>query len=269
MDSYRIGVTGATGRMGQMVVREIAGAPGCTLAGGTEAPGHPAIGRDLGEAAGLGSLKMKVGADAKALFEAADAVIDFTAPAATVHHAGLAAATGRVLVAGTTGLDAAQEAAIVEAARRTVIVRAPNMSLGVNLLLALVEQAAARLGPEFDVEILEIHHRHKVDAPSGTALALGEAAASGRKVRLAEVASRARDGHTGARASGAIGFASLRGGSEVGDHIVMFCGEGERIELTHKATGRQIYAGGAVRAALWARDRPPGLYGMRDVLGLG
>ncbi len=268
MSGYRIGVVGCAGRMGQMLVREIAATSGCVVAGGTEAAGNAAIGRDLGEVCGLGPLQVKISDDAAALFKAADAVIDFTSPKATVMHAGLAASEGKVLVIGTTGLGPAEDAVIAEAAKRTAIVRSPNMSLAVNLLMALTERVAASLGSDYDVEIFEIHHRHKVDAPSGTALALGEAAARGRQVRLADVAVRGRDGHTGARPAGAIGFASARGGSEVGDHVVMFCGESERIELTHRATGRQIYARGAVRAALWARGRPPGLYSMKDVLGL-
>jgi 4-hydroxy-tetrahydrodipicolinate reductase len=266
--SYRIGVMGCGGRMGQMLVREIAGTKDCAVAGGTESPGSDKIGRDVGEVAGLAALGIKIAADAAAVFEAADAVIDFTAPAATVAHAKLAAAKGKVLVIGTTGFDAAADQAIAEAAKRAPILRSPNMSLVVNLLFALTEQVAARLGPEFDIEIVEVHHRHKVDAPSGTALALGDMAARGRGVKLDQVAIRGRDGHTGARPTGAIGFAALRGGNEVGDHTVMFCGPAERLELTHKAASRQIYASGAVRAALWARGRKPGLYGMRDVLGL-
>jgi 4-hydroxy-tetrahydrodipicolinate reductase len=265
--SYRIGVMGCGGRMGQMLVREISATPGCVVAGGTEPPGSDRIGRDIGELAGLQAMKIKVSADAADVFDAADAVIDFTAPAASVAHARLAATKGKVLVIGTTGLSDADDKAVAEAARQATIVRAPNMSLAVNLLLALTEQVASRLGPEFDIEIVEIHHRHKVDAPSGTALALGDAAARGRGVKLKDVALRGRDGHTGARPSGAIGFAALRGGAEVGDHTVMFCGPAERIELTHKAASRQIYASGAVKAALWARGRKPGLYGMKDVLG--
>jgi 4-hydroxy-tetrahydrodipicolinate reductase len=268
MSGYRIGIVGCAGRMGQMLVREVTGTAGCTLAGGTEAPGNAAIGCDLGEISGVGPLQMKIGGDAAALFAAADAVIDFTSPKATLAHARLAADAHKVLVIGTTGLTPADEVAIAEAAKRTAIVRSPNMSLAVNLLLALTERVAQSLGPDYDIEIFEIHHRHKVDAPSGTALALGGAAARGRQVKLADVAVRGRDGHTGARPAGAIGFTSARGGSEVGDHVVMFCGEGERVELTHRATGRQIYARGAVKAALWARGRAAGLYSMKDVLGL-
>lgn len=268
MADYRIGVVGCAGRMGQMLIREIVGTRGSAFAGGTEAPGSPALGRDAGEVAGVGALQAKIGSDPAALFAAADAVIDFSAPRATVAHARLAAETGKVLVIGTTGLSAEDVAAITEAARKTVIVRSPNMSLAVNLLEALTERVAKSLGPDYDIEIFEIHHKHKVDAPSGTALALGEAAARGREVKLDKVGVRGRDGHTGARPSGAIGFTSARGGSEIGDHVVMFCGEAERIELTHKATGRQIYARGALRAALWAQGRAPGLYSMKDVLGL-
>lgn len=269
MTSLRIGIVGCAGRMGQMLVREVAGTAGCALAGGTEAPGHAAIGRDLGEMSGIGPVQLKVGSDPAALFAAADAVIDFTSPKATAAHAKLAADERKVLVIGTTGIGAAEEAAIAAAAQRTAIVRSPNMSLAVNLLEALTERVAASLGADYDIEIFEIHHRHKVDAPSGTALALGEAAARGRKVKLGDVAVRGRDGHTGPRPQGAIGFTSARGGSEVGDHVVMFCGEGERVELAHRATSRQIYARGAVRAAMWARGRAPGLYSMKDVLGLG
>lgn len=268
MSDYRIGVVGCAGRMGQMLIREIVGSKGCAFAGGTEAAGSPMLGRDAGEVAGVGSLQAKIGSDAAALFASADAVIDFTAPKATLAHARLAAEAGKVLVIGTTGLTAEDAAAIAESARKTAIVRSPNMSLAVNLLEALTERVAASLGPDYDIEIFEIHHKHKVDAPSGTALLFGEAAARGRKVKLKDVAVRSRDGHTGPRQEGTIGFTAARGGSEVGDHVVMFCGEGERVELTHKATGRHIYARGAVRAALWAKGRAPGLYSMKDVLGL-
>ncbi len=268
MADFRIGVTGCAGRMGQMLVREIIGTKGCAFAGGTEAHGSPFIGRDIGELAGVGPLQVKVGGDARALFTGADAVVDFTAPAASVAHARLAAELGKVHVIGTTGLSAADLQAIDEAATKAVIVRSPNMSLAVNLLEALTERVAASLGPDYDIEIFEIHHKHKVDAPSGTALAFGQAAARGRQIRLDTVAVRGRDGHTGARVPGAIGFTSARGGSEVGDHVVMFCGEGERIEIAHKATSRRGYASGAVRAALWARGKAPGLYSMKDVLGL-
>ncbi|MSP83212.1 MAG: 4-hydroxy-tetrahydrodipicolinate reductase [Alphaproteobacteria bacterium] len=266
--TVRVGIVGCLGRMGQALAREVYGAEGCALAGGTEAAGHAGLGRDLGDAAGLGSLGLAVGADAAALFRAADVVLDFTAPAATVAHAEIAGTLGKALIAGTTGLSAEQEARIKAAAGRAAIVRAANFSLGVNVLLAVTERVAAALDPAYDIEIVEMHHRHKVDAPSGTALALGQAAAKGRGVRLAEVAERGRDGVTGARKTGAIGFAALRGGDVAGEHTVMFAADGERVELTHKAGTRQIFARGAVRAALWVAGKPPGLYSMIDVLGL-
>lgn len=263
-----IGVVGCAGRMGQTLVQEVARTSGCKLVGGTEAPDNSAIGRDVGEFAGLGKLGVLVGDDPAPLFARADAVLDFTTPAATIAHAALAAANETVHVIGTTGIGADGEAAIRVAAQKVPIIASPNMSIGINLLMALVEQAAARLDPRYDVEILEMHHRHKVDAPSGTALGFGRAAAKGRGVELNGVAVRARDGHTGPRRIGNIGFAVLRGGDVVGDHTVVFAGEGERIELTHRAGGRQIYAQGAVRAALWGQGKSPGLYTMRDVLGL-
>jgi 4-hydroxy-tetrahydrodipicolinate reductase len=268
MTETRIGVVGCGGRMGRMLVAEIAGTEGCAVAGGAEPAGSPLLGRDLGELAGIGTLGPTATDDAVALFRGADAVIDFTVPTATAFHARLAAETGTPLVIGTTGLDAGQSEAVREAARHAAIVWAPNMSLGVNLLLGLVEQAARALGEEWDIEIVEMHHRHKIDAPSGTALALGRAAAAGRAVDLDAVAQRARDGHTGPRRAGDIGFATLRGGDVVGEHAVIFAGAAERIEFAHKATGRQIFARGAVRAARWAAGKPPGLYGMKDVLGL-
>jgi 4-hydroxy-tetrahydrodipicolinate reductase len=264
MNECRIGVVGCGGRMGRMLLAEIAGTEGAAIAGGTSRTG----GQDLGALAGLGPLGIATGTDAAALVAASDAIIGFTVPDATVRLAELAAAQARVLVIGTTGIDAAQMRAIEAAARHTPIVWSPNMSLGVNLLMGLVEQVAATLGADYDIEIVEMHHRMKIDAPSGTALGLGRAAAAGRGVPLEDVWVKSRDGHTGAREAGKIGFATLRGGDVVGDHTVMFAGLGERVELTHKAADRRIYARGAVRAALWAKGRPPGLYGMKDVLGL-
>ena len=269
MDTYRIGVVGCAGRMGRMLLRAIAATEGCAVAGGTEMPGSPAIGQDLGDLAGLGGLGRTVTSDAAKLFADVDAVIDFTAPAASVAHAELAGQTGTVLVIGTTGLTAEHSAAIERSAKTAAIVAAPNMSLGVNLLLALVERVAASLDPDYDIEIVEMHHRHKVDAPSGTALALGHAAAAGRKVDLDAVAQKVRDGITGERRRGDIGFATLRGGDVTGEHTVVFAAEGERLELTHKASTREVFAHGAVKAALWARGQGPGLYTMTDVLGLG
>jgi 4-hydroxy-tetrahydrodipicolinate reductase len=266
MSDYRIGVTGCAGRMGQMLLREVLATSGCKLGAAQERSRHEWVGRDVGEMAGLGRLGVTVGDDPAATFNACHAVIDFTTPAASTINAGFAAQVHAVHVIGTTGLSPEQEDELESASRNAAIVLAPNMSLGVNLLLAVTEDVARALGSEFDIGISEIHHRGKADAPSGTALALGQAAAEGRGVSFDKVA--VRDGMTGPRVQGAIGFASLRGGDVVGDHTVVFAGEGERIELTHKAQSRQIFAKGALKAALWARGKPPGLYSMRDVLGL-
>jgi 4-hydroxy-tetrahydrodipicolinate reductase len=265
--SVKIGVVGCAGRMGIALLKRIDAAEGAEIAAGSERPGHAALGRDLGELAGLPRLGRAVADDPRAVFEGSDVVLDFTAPAPTVAHAKLAAEMGKGLVAGTTGLDAEQEAAVAEAAKRAAILRAANMSVGVNLLLALTRQAAAALGPDFDIEIVEMHHRHKVDAPSGTALALGRAAAAGRGVEHDKVAARGRDGITGARRRGDIGYAALRGGNVAGEHSVIFAADDERIELVHKATDRAIFARGAVHAALWLKSKLPGLYSMADVLG--
>ncbi len=268
MAEIAIGVTGCGGRMGRMLLAEIHGTQGCRVAGVIDAAGSAAIGRDLGELAGLGPIGLLAGDDIAALFASADVVVDFTAPDATAVHAATAARLVKPLVIGTTGLESRHESAIADAARKVAIVRAANMSLGVNLVLGLVRQVAARLGDEYDIEVLEMHHRHKVDAPSGTALALGRAAAEGRGIDLAAHSQRVRDGITGPRKTGDIGFAALRGGDVAGEHVVIFAGEGERIELTHRAGSRQIFARGAVRAARWCVGRKPGLYGMADVLGL-
>ncbi|HVV94355.1 MAG TPA: 4-hydroxy-tetrahydrodipicolinate reductase [Hyphomicrobiales bacterium] len=264
----RLVVTGAAGRMGTTLVRLIAETPGVALAGAVEAAGHPALGRDAGELAGLPPAGIAVTEDPLPLVAAADGILDFSRPAATVAMAALAAQARIVHVVGTTGLDAPDIRKLDAAARHAAIVRSGNMSLGVNLLAALTRKVAATLGPDFDIEIVEMHHRHKVDAPSGTALLFGEAAAAGRGVALAEAAVRGRDGLTGPRPDGAIGFASLRGGSVIGDHSVVFAGPGERVELVHRAEDRAIFARGALRAALWGRGRPPGHYTMADVLGL-
>lgn len=263
----KIAIVGAAGRMGRMLVAAVAQAEGAVLVGGSEATGHPDLGKDLGVLAGLDAQAVALTSDTRALFEAADAVIDFTVPVATAAHAALAAETGTVLVIGTTGLQVQHQDAIERAAKKTALVQAANYSVGVNLLQGLVEQAARILPEIYDIEIVEMHHRHKVDAPSGTALALGHAAAKGRDVNLDDVADKVRDGITGARRSGDIGFATLRGGDVVGDHTVMFAGPGERVEITHKAASREIFASGAVRAAIWACGQKPGLYSMQDVLG--
>jgi len=266
MAELKIGVSGCGGRMGRMVALELLETKGTRLIGGIDAADSPYLGRDLGEMAGVGSLGIKAGSDALALFRIADAVIDFSWPAASVGHAKIAAATGKALVIGTTGLDATQESALKQAARKAPILWAPNMSVGINLLLELVREAAAQLGPEYDIEILEMHHRYKVDAPSGTALALGRAAAAGRDVDLGKKRAGARNGATGPRKAGDIGFAVLRGGDEIGLHKVMFAGAGETIELSHRATSRRVFARGAVRAAQWLARKKPGLYSMADVL---
>jgi 4-hydroxy-tetrahydrodipicolinate reductase len=268
MDKMRLVVVGAAGRMGQMLIKTIAESDEAVLAGAIERPGSTALGRDAGEAAGLGPLGVAITDDPLSALLKADGVIDFTGPAATVEIAALAAQARIIHIVGTTGMTADDIVKIEAAARHAIIVRSGNMSLGVNLLAGLVQKVARTLGTDWDVEILEMHHRMKVDAPSGTALLLGEAAAKGREIALADHSVRARDGHTGPRKAGDIGFATLRGGSVVGDHSVIFAGPGERIELTHRAEDRGIFARGALRAALWARGRKPGLYSMFDVLGL-
>lgn len=268
MPQMKLAVVGAAGRMGRALVRAIAENENTVLSAALERPGSPHLGQDAGELAGLGSLGVKLSDDVAAAFAASDGVIDFTVPAATVEFSRLAAAAGIVHVIGTTGLDDAAVRSLDAAARTIATVRSGNMSLGVNLLAALTRKVAQVLGDDTDIEIVEMHHRHKVDAPSGTALLLGEAAASGRSVQLADAAVRVRDGHTGARVPGTIGFATLRGGSVVGDHTVIFASQGERIELSHKAEDRMIFARGALRAALWAKDQPPGQYSMADVLGI-
>jgi 4-hydroxy-tetrahydrodipicolinate reductase len=268
MSDMRLIVAGAGGRMGRTLIHAVTAIDGAVVAGAVEAPGSAVIGRDAGELAGLGKNGITVTADVQPLLEEADGLLDFTVPAATVAFAELTARTGRVHVVGTTGLTGENEKLIAEAAKRAVIVKSGNMSMGVNLLAALVKRVAKTLDEEFDVEILEMHHNKKIDAPSGTALMLGRAAAEGRGVDLAQHAVRVRDGHTGARSPGDIGFAALRGGTVVGDHTVIFAGPAERIELVHRAEDRMVFARGAVRAALWARGRPPGLYSMADVLGL-
>ncbi|MCB1384693.1 MAG: 4-hydroxy-tetrahydrodipicolinate reductase [Nitratireductor sp.] len=262
-------VTGASGRMGQSLIRAIHASGDLALHAALEREGNALLGRDAGEIAGIGPLGVAITSDPLAALASADGVVDFTSPSATVAFAGYAAQARIVHVIGTTGCSAEDEAAIAAAARHATIVKSGNMSLGVNLLSVLVEKAARALGPaDFDIEVVEMHHRHKVDAPSGTALLLGQAAADGRGIGLAANSVRVRDGHTGARQQGSIGFATLRGGSVVGEHSVIFAGEGERIELSHIAQDRMNFAHGALTAARWAKGRNPGLYSMRDVLGL-
>jgi len=262
----RIGIVGCAGRMGRANIEAVLATDGVELAGGTEVVGHPSIATDIGVLVGQAPVGLTVSDDLGPVLARAHAIIDFSTPEATLANARRAAQSGCAVVVGTTGLSKAQGAELASIAAQVPIVWARNMSLGVNLLLGLVEQVARQLDDSFDIEILEMHHNRKVDAPSGTALALGEAAAKGRDAALADLADRGRDGLTGARQRGRIGFAVLRGGDVVGDHSVIFASEGERIELTHKASGRQIYARGAVRAARWAAGQPPGLYGIAEVL---
>jgi len=268
MSEMRLIVAGAGGRMGRTLIQAIAASPGVGLAGAVDVVGAAVIGRDAGELAGLGKNGVPVTTELEPLLAVADGLIDFTVPRATVAFVEQLAGKGLVHVIGTTGLAAADEAAIAAAAARAVMVKSGNMSLGVNLLAALVKRVAQTLDADFDIEILEMHHNRKIDAPSGTALMLGRAAAEGRGVNLAHHRVRDRDGVTGPRRAGDIGFAALRGGTVVGDHTVIFAGTAERIELTHKAEDRMIFARGALKAALWGRGRPSGLYSMADVLGL-
>jgi 4-hydroxy-tetrahydrodipicolinate reductase len=268
MDTLKLAIAGAAGRMGRTLTRVARETPGIVVAGGLEAPQSPHLGADLGALAGIGPIGVAVTADAPALLAGIDAIVDFTTPGASLALVELAAQARIVHVLGTTGLKPEHDAAIAAAARHARIVRSGNMSVGVNLLAALVRRVAQTLGDDFDIEIVEMHHRHKVDAPSGTALLLGDAAAAGRAVELGACAIRTRDGHTGPRPPGAIGFAALRGGSVIGEHSVVFAGPAERIELTHRAESRDIFARGALRAALWAYPRKPGLYTMMDVLDL-
>lgn len=268
MDDMRLVVVGAAGRMGRTLIKVVAETPGVALAGAIEREGAPEIGRDSGQLAGLGPNGIAIANDPLPVFAKADGVLDFTIPAATVAFSEIAAQARIVHVIGTTGLSAEDDAKIAAAARHAPVIKSGNMSLGVNLLAALVRQAAKALDADFDIEILEMHHRHKIDAPSGTALLLGRAAAEGRGINLEEHWVKVRDGHTGERRRGDIGFATLRGGSVVGEHSVILAGEGEVIELTHKTGDRAIFARGAVKAALWGREKKPGLYAMADVLGL-
>ncbi|SEM62969.1 dihydrodipicolinate reductase [Gemmobacter aquatilis] len=261
-------ITGASGRMGQMLIRTVLESGKAKLVGAVERAGSPWVGRDVGEAMGGAALGVICTDDPLEAFAKAQAVIDFTAPAATVEFAALAAQARAVHVIGTTGLEAEHLAKIAAAAHHAVIVRAGNMSLGVNLLVKLTQKVAQALDADWDIEIIEAHHNRKVDAPSGTALMLGEAAAEGRGVALADVRDSGRDGITGARQRGDIGFSAIRGGDIVGEHDVLFASPGERIVLRHVATDRAIFARGALKAALWGQDKAPGAYDMLDVLGL-
>jgi 4-hydroxy-tetrahydrodipicolinate reductase len=268
MADMRLIVAGGGGRMGRALVRVISETPGAVLTGALEAPGSELLGKDAGVLAGLPANGVALSADLWALSADADAILDFTVPRATIANVAIAAQRGLVHIVGTTGLSASDMAVIKSVTSRAVVVQSGNMSLGVNLLAALVKRVAQSLDDSFDIEILEMHHKAKIDAPSGTALLLGEAAAAGRKIALDQNSARGRDGITGPRDAGAIGFASLRGGTVTGDHSVIFAGPMERIELTHRAEDRTMFAQGAVKAALWAREKKPGFYTMSDVLGL-
>jgi len=269
MSDMRLVVTGAAGRMGRTLVKAIHETEGLILAGALERPGAPALGEDAGLLAGVAPLGVAITDDPLPLLVNADGIVDFSIPSASVELAALAAQARIAHVIGTTGLSDIDLAKLEAAARHAAIVRSGNMSLGVNLLAALVRRAAEALGEDFDIEIVEMHHRNKVDAPSGTALMLGEAAARGRGIDLKTHSERGRDGLPGARRRGAIGFVSLRGGAVIGEHSVILAGDGERITLSHQAEDRTLFARGALKAALWARTRKPGLYSMADVLGMG
>ncbi|MDF3854455.1 4-hydroxy-tetrahydrodipicolinate reductase [Paracoccus sp. P2] len=268
MEKPGIVITGASGRMGQMLVRTVLGSDQARLVGAIEREGNPWVGRDLGEAMGGAALGITVTDDPVEAIAKAQAVIDFTAPAATVAFAELTAQARAVHVIGTTGFEPAHLDKLKAAARHAPIIRAGNMSLGVNLLVGLTRKVAAALGEDWDIEVVEAHHNRKVDAPSGTALMLGEAAAAGRGHSLDELRTPAREGITGTRAPGSIGFSAIRGGDIVGEHDVIFATAGERVVLRHVATDRAIFARGALRAALWGQDKGPGEYDMADVLGL-
>lgn len=263
----KIGIPGAAGRMGATLIDIIASDNRVELIAATEVSGHPSIGSDAGSVAGLKPLGLVIQGSADEMFEAADAVIDFTLPETTENHLRLAEKHKTILIIGTTGVDETKEPLFESSAKTIPIVRAPNMSLSVNLLFAITEQVARTLDANYDIEIIEMHHRYKVDAPSGTAIGLGKAAARGRGSILEEISVKARDGITGERERGTIGFSSLRGGDVVGDHSVIFAADGERLELSHKSASRHTYARGAVTAALWANDQSAGLYTMQDVLG--
>lgn len=268
MSEIRLVIAGAAGRMGQAVVREASKTQGVKITAGLEAPDHAQQGVDLGRLIGPHDFGARIESDPLPVLAKADALIDFTRPQVSLVLADLAAQARIVHVIGTTGFAEADETRIKAAARHATIVKSGNMSLGVNLLAGLVELASRALGSAFDVEIVEMHHRNKADAPSGTALLLGQAAARGRDAKLADLRLKPHDGLSGPRPPGPIGFASLRGGSVVGDHTVVLAGEGERLELTHRAEDRAIFAKGALKAALWGQGKGPGLFDMQDVLGL-
>jgi 4-hydroxy-tetrahydrodipicolinate reductase len=265
--NMKIGIVGCAGRMGQELVQEVFKTKGCQLSGGTEGPNNVALGADVAVYSGLPECGMVISEDTEKLFGVSDVIIDFTLPVLTAQHLKFAQTYNTSMVLGTTGHDENEFVYIEEAAKNVTIIKAMNFSIGVNALFALTEQLSNLLDDSFDIEIFEMHHRYKVDAPSGTAIALGEAAAKGRSVVLNDVSVRGRDGLSEGRKSGEIGFTSSRGGEVVGDHSVIFAGDSERIELIHKAGSRSLFSKGAVFAALWTSGQPPGLYDMLDVLG--
>lgn len=264
----KIGIIGVAGRMGRTLIREVMESESCQLAGGIARKNSEYTGKDLGALINEENIGITVTDDVNKLIEQSDVIIDFTSPSSTMKYAEIASNSEKAHIIGTTGLSEDDLSKLKKLANNTVIVQAPNMSVGVNLLLDLVEQTAEKLDDSYDIEIVEMHHKNKVDAPSGTALALGKAASDGRGVALADVAEYTREGQTGTRKKGNIGFATLRGGDVVGDHTVIFAAEGERLEITHKASDRKIFARGAIRAALWTKGKKPGFYSMKDVLGI-
>jgi 4-hydroxy-tetrahydrodipicolinate reductase len=266
-DRLRIAIAGASGRMGQMLIEAVTASADLALTGALDIAGSAAIGTDAQAVLGRAG-NVRVTADLRAGLTPADVLIDFTRPAGTLAHVALCRQLGVKAVIGTTGFTAAQRAEIAAHAEHIAIVMAPNMSVGINVTLKLLEVAARALDESFDVEIVETHHKHKVDAPSGTALQMGEVIAAARGRRLEDCAVYARHGETGARRPGSIGFASLRGGDVVGDHSVIFAGSGERIEITHRSASRATYAEGSLRAARFLATKTKGLFGMNDVLGL-
>lgn len=266
----RVAIGGAAGRMGRTLIEACAAQAGVRLVAAFEAAGHPSVGEDAGRLAGSGDTGVQVRADGELGAEpAVDVLVEFTSPQATLAHLDRCRELGIRMVIGTTGLSAAQRAKVVAAGEQIAVVLAPNMSVGVNLCFALVRSAAKALGADYDVEIIEAHHRHKLDSPSGTALRLGEVVADELGFELATAATYGRQGQVGPRPAGQIGFATLRGGDIVGDHTVLFAGPGERIEISHRASNRMTFANGALRAAQWLAGKDKGLYDMQDVLGLG
>lgn len=264
----RVAIAGVAGRMGRTLIEACTQAEGVTCTAASEHASHPLIGADAGEIAGVGRLKVAISADLAALTPQFDVLIDFTRPDAVLQHLELCRTAAKAMVIGTTGLAIAQKAAIAAAATQIPIVAAPNMSVGVNLCFKLLELTAQVLGDQVDIEIIEAHHRHKIDAPSGTALAMGQVIAKTLGRDLEHCAVYGRQGATGARDRSAIGFATVRAGDIVGEHTALFADVGERIEITHRASSRMTFAKGAVRAAVWLQEQPPGLYDMQDVLGL-